>query len=72
MERPYEGGVLPELADYGVAYMSVPYAQQTDGAWINYEQSNTQQLFMYGSTGNLLSAAYTYGNEIEYAWFNYQ
>jgi len=72
MERPYEGGVLPEPADYGVAYMSVPYAQQTDGAWINYEQSNTQQLFMYGSTGNLLSGAYTYGDEIEYAWFNYQ
>jgi hypothetical protein len=72
MERPYEGGVLPDLADYGVAYMSVPYAQLTSGAWINYAQSNTQQLYMYGSTGNLLSAGYYDGNDIEFAWYALQ
>jgi hypothetical protein len=72
MERPYEGGVLPDLADYGAAYMSVPYAQLTSGAWINYAQSNTQQLYMYGFTGNLLSAGYYDGNDIEFAWYALQ
>ena len=72
MERPYEGGVLPDLADYGVAYMSVPYAQLKSGAWINYAQTNTQQLYMYGNTGNLLSAGYYDGNDIEFAWYALQ
>jgi hypothetical protein len=73
MERPYENGSLPDLADYGSAFMDYPYAAQTNGSWVNYGQDNSQQLFMYGSTGNLLSGAYPDGaNAIYYYWYNLQ
>jgi hypothetical protein len=69
MERPYEGGVLPDLADYNYAYMYDAFAELTNGSWVTYDQSSAQQLFMYGSTGNLLSAAYAYNSgTIYYEW----
>ncbi len=72
MERPYENGALPDLSDYNYAYMYSPYAQLLNGDWISYDQPNSQQLFMYGSTGDLLSGAYSFGpGTIYYKWYNF-
>jgi hypothetical protein len=72
MERPYEGGVLPNLSDYNYVYMYSPYAALLNGEWVSYDQPNSQQLFMYGSTGNLLSGSYSFGpGEIYFKWYNF-
>ncbi len=74
MERPYENNGLPDLADYGYAYMYEPNAQQVDGAWISYDQNNSVQILMYedpNATGDLLSAAFSEGPDtIYYVWYN--
>lgn len=75
MERPYENGVVPSLADYGTAYMEEPDAQKTNGAWISYDQPSSNQIFMYADPYidlDLLSAAYSEGPDtIYYQWYNY-
>lgn len=77
MERPFENGALPDLADYNNANMYLPYAQLWlpfvgPGAWISYDQANAQQIFMTGSTGDLLSGAFSVGpGRIYYNWYNH-
>jgi hypothetical protein len=72
MERPYEYGVLPNLSDYNYAYMYAPYTELTDGSFLSYAQTYSQQLFMYGSTGDLLSGSYSFGpGEMYFKWYNF-
>lgn len=71
MERPSFSGVLPNLADYNITQMFYPYAMQTNGSWVNYDTTNSQEIFMYGSTGNLLSAVNPANTStIVYYWGN--
>jgi hypothetical protein len=73
MERPYIGGALSDLADYNQAWMYYPYAEQTNGAWANYNGANSQDIWMYNnSTGDLLSVPYVWNNNtIQYIWYNF-
>ncbi|MGC1648613.1 MAG: G1 family glutamic endopeptidase [Candidatus Sulfotelmatobacter sp.] len=77
MERPFENGALPDLADYNHANMYLPYAQLWlpfggPGSWISYDQANAEQIFMTGSTGDLLSGAFSVGpGRIYYNWYNH-
>jgi hypothetical protein len=74
LERPYENGALPDLSDYNYAYMYSPFVQQINGSWISYDESNSQQLFMYDqNTGDLLSGSSSFGPDtIYYQWYNFQ
>jgi hypothetical protein len=72
MERPYENNALPDLADYGNTIMYYPYATQTNGDWVRYDQANNLQIFMYDDVQNLLSAAFPDDGWISYVWYNFQ
>ena len=73
MERPYENGVLPDLADYNHAYMYFPEAEQINGSWINYGADNNQPIIMYNpNTNDVLSTAYAVNfGTIGYSWLNF-
>lgn len=71
MERPAVNGSLPDLADYGSAFMYDAYAEKTNGNWMNYDGANNQQIFMYNGS-DLLSAAYPWSTSmILFDWFNF-
>ncbi len=72
MERPFEGGVLPGLADYNNVYMYLPWTEETDGTWISYNQNSATQLTMVNGTGNTMSSAFSIdSNTIWYVWYSH-
>jgi len=68
MERPFEGGVLPGLADYTETYMYSPWTEKTDGTWLSYDQNNAVQITMGGADRTLSSAIVIDTNTIYFAW----
>jgi hypothetical protein len=74
MERPYIQGAISALADYNQAWMYYPSAQQTNGAYANYNGANSQDIWMYNSsTGDLLTVPYVWNNTtIQFIWYNFQ
>jgi peptidase A4-like protein len=72
MERPFEGGVLPGLADYNNVYMYIPWAEQTDGTWLSYNQNSATQITMTDSSENVMSDAFPIdSNTIWYLWYSH-
>jgi hypothetical protein len=72
MERPYENGVLPGLADYTNTYMYEPWAAKTDGTWLSYDQNNGLQITMVDSVDLTMSAAISIdANTIWFVWYNH-
>ena len=72
MERPYENGVLPGLADYTSTYMYLPWTEKTDGTWLSYDQNNNQPITMVNSTDNAMSTAISIDtNTIWFVWYSH-
>lgn len=83
MERTEEYGVLPDLADYGTAYMNNAYAYNGN-AWVNYTGAFYEILSMYGcisgnavnctpNTNDLMSAPFQVSStEMGFTWYNWR
>jgi hypothetical protein len=73
MERPTVNNVLPDLADYGFAYMYSATARRS-AQWrypVCYECSNNEQIRMFNGS-DLLSTVYPVSNtEMEFIWINF-
>ena len=73
LERPKVNGKLPDLANYQFAQMSDAVAEQSNGAWMGYNDAGAvnDQFMMYNS-GDFLSGAYAdSATEIGFEWYNF-
>jgi len=69
MERPTVGGSLPDLANYGVAFMwNASALSAKTYNWVNYSAAANQQIFMYNGSDLLSTAYYLTPSEMFFVW----
>jgi hypothetical protein len=72
MERPTVNNALPDLANYGVAYMwNASALSAKTYNWVNYSAAANQQIFMYNGSDLLSGAYYLTPSEMFFLWFKF-